>query len=138
MPLYLLYIVSPLLHVHLQGGGAWLRLLGLLAQLPTEEPSSFGWAWQEGLSGLHLMFPPMLVGWALARFSKHRDAAVTISITFATIVLGIIGFFADKLLVTTPSSAWFLVWLAHADAMVVCPIAIFIGGMSERLTAPTS
>lgn len=138
MPLYLLYIF-PILHVHLQGGGAWLRLLGFFAQIPpTEEPQSFRWAWQEGLSGLHLMLPPMLVGWVLARFSKHRDAAVTISITFATIVLGITGFFADKHVVTTPSSAWFLVWLAHADATVVCPIAIFIGGMLERLTAPTS
>jgi hypothetical protein len=137
MPLYLLYIF-PILHVHLQGGGVWLRLLGLLAQIPsTEEPLSFRWAWQEGLSGLHLMLPPMLVSWALARFSKRRDAAVTISLTFATIVLGIIGVLVDKQLVTTPSSAWFLVWLAHGDAMVVCPIAIFTGGMIERVTAPT-
>jgi len=132
MPLYTLGIL------HLPGG-PWIRLLGLFAQLPpTDSPQSLGRAWQEGLSDLHLMLPPMLVGWVLARFSRHRGAAVTISITFATIVLGIIGFFADKQLVTTPSSAWSLVWLAHADATVVCPIAIFIGGMAERLTAPAS
>lgn len=128
-PLYLLGIL------HLPGG-PWIRLLGLFAQLPpTDSPQSLGRAWQECLSDLHLFLPPMLVGWILARFSKRGDAAVTISITLATIVLGIIGFFANQQLVTTPSSAWSLVWLAHADATVVCPIAVFVGGMFDRLTA---
>lgn len=132
MPLY----VVPAFHWGARGW-PWVRAISLNGLVsadfyPVDWPQALRLVWMD----LHRVIPPMTAGWVLAR-GKRGDTPATVWLTLATILLGIAGWFADGRLVTTPSSVWSLVWLSHPDAMVVCPIAIFIGGMWERITGRT-
>jgi hypothetical protein len=98
------------------------------------EPLRLAWlAFVPTLPIVDLIFPPMLIAWAIARMNDRREMAVTALLGVLIAAVRLIS-----LLIYGPSAeippTWSPFWLADPIGVVVCPVAMFLGALIARRT----
>jgi hypothetical protein len=111
---------------------------GYLEHWPGNWPDPLRLAWMACgpmLPLADLIFPPMLIAWAIARMSKKREMVVAMMLSVAIAAVRLLAVFLYRRVAGIPP-AWSPFWLADPIGVVACPIAILAGGMIARKLAP--
>jgi hypothetical protein len=111
---------------------------GYLEHWPGNWPDPLRLAWMACVPMLplaDLIFPPMLIAWAIVRMSKKREMVVAMMLSVAIAAVRLMAVFLYRRVAGIPP-AWSPFWLADPIGVVACPIAILAGGMIARKLAP--
>lgn len=111
---------------------------GYLEHWPGNWPDPLRLAWMACAPTLplaDLIFPPMLIAWAIARMSRRREMVVTMMLSVTIAAVRLIAVFIYGRVAGIPP-VWSPFWLADPIGMVACPIAILAGGMIARKMVP--
>ncbi len=96
------------------------------------EPLRLAWlAFVPTLPIANLIFPPMLITWAIARMNNRREMAVTALLTVVIVAVRLISLLIYGPVAEIPP-AWSPFWLADPIGVVVCPVAMFLGALIAR------
>ena len=101
------------------------------------EPVRLAWlAFVPTLPIANLIFPPMLIAWAIARMNNRREMAVTALLSVVIVAVRLISLLIYGPVAEIPP-AWSPFWLADPIGVVVCPVALFLGALiARRLPLP--
>ncbi|HWC98489.1 MAG TPA: permease prefix domain 2-containing transporter [Candidatus Sulfopaludibacter sp.] len=113
---------------------------GYLEQWPGDWPDPLRLAWMACAPMLpfaDLIFPPLLIAWAIARMSTRREMVITMMLSVTVAAARLIAVLHYDSVAGIPA-VWSPFWLADPTGVVACPIAILAGGMIARKMAPVT